>query len=413
MKGKKKKILISILCVLIVGVSFTLGYFTRFWTTNKEIRTLEEILKVYKKHYYYETDDIIGTITGSLFDKFSAYYTPEEYAVIKSASKGEKVGIGLTTSNDDLKIVKVTGNSPCERAGIKAGGYLRGIDVGKGRVNLTGSQDLQNAINSVSENKPFTLFVDYGGVENSYIVKKCVYESSFVHYVDDGGYYSFLDDSGSMRMERLREGENFLSEVGYIELSAFNGKENGLNGVVGQFKASLDKFKESGKTHLVLDLRGNGGGYLDILVDIASHLIYNDGVGEKLNVTYSEDKYKKRENYYTTSDYLSYGYEKITVLADKNTASASEALIGAMLDYHTAYNLAELEVIVEGSSTYGKGIMQTTYTTLVGAVKLTTAKVYFPLSNTNINGVGINEGTSPLVKCVEEGSGLDRFYAEK
>ena len=83
---------------------------------------------------------------------------------------------------------------------------------------------------------------------------------------------------------------------------------------------------------------------------------------------------------------------KIAVLADENTASASECLIGAMLDYGTLTRDALVITETNGvARTYGKGIMQTTYVNFThgDALKLTTAYIFWPQSHTSIHGIGI------------------------
>ena len=90
------------------------------------------------------------------------------------------------------------------------------------------------------------------------------------------------------------------------------------------------------------------------------------------------------------------------------SASASEVLIGAILDYASNYSNLELSVLISdenrgNTSTYGKGIMQTTFLNLDGsAVKLTTAKLTLPLSNKCIHGVGFSEDFDSRVKVVSE-----------
>ena len=100
---------------------------------------------------------------------------------------------------------------------------------------------------------------------------------------------------------------------------------------------------------------------------------------------------------------------KIAVLADENTASASECLIGAMMDYGS---MTEETLVItkngDTARTYGKGIMQTTYVNPTGgdALKLTTAYIYWPVSHTSIHGTGIR--TAEANEIVPGGFGTDR-----
>ena len=143
----------------------------------------------------------------------------------------------------------------------------------------------------------------------------------------------------------------------------------------------------------MLDLRNNGGGRVDILTEIAAFLC-KDAAGSfpVLTVEYKDGKeeiYRAPKSAY--SDYFT-DQTEIAVLANCNTASASEALAGAMLDYGTiGYEDVYLAEIGSVARTYGKGIMQTTYTNILTGegVKLTTAVIRWPVSGNCIHGRGI------------------------
>ena len=150
---------------------------------------------------------------------------------------------------------------------------------------------------------------------------------------------------------------------------------------------------------------------MDVLTDVASCLIYNNGekntaVARTESKTGSETYSFKKSNFYEN-------IEEIAVLANSDTASASECLIGAMLTYGDRFSKDNL--IIEKNAdgvarTYGKGIMQTTYWLLKGgAFKLTTARVLWPDKTTCIHGVGIiaeganatEKGNSAILRAVE------------
>ena len=146
-----------------------------------------------------------------------------------------------------------------------------------------------------------------------------------------------------------------------------------------------------GKSKLILDLRDNGGGFMDILSAISSYLVY--GENKNALVSYAVHKNGGTESFYTAGDNFNRDITSIAVMANINTASASEALIGAMLYYGRAFDTTKL--VIEKNSqgvarTYGKGIMQSTFQFLEGdAIKLTTAYVYQPDKTTCIQGKGI------------------------
>ena len=172
-----------------------------------------------------------------------------------------------------------------------------------------------------------------------------------------------------------------------------------MTGSAKQFDKAMEKFKNNGKSKLIIDLRRNGGGYMSIMRDIASHLIGTQGSNLCLSKSIYKDGSIETVNL-GSNKYSDYKFTKIVFLADQNTASASEALIGACLDYDY---FGVVKVVLSRSvlngkfvyKTYGKGISQTTIINadlaVGGAIKLTTAKIYWPVSNLSIHGVGITK----------------------
>jgi carboxyl-terminal processing protease len=157
---------------------------------------------------------------------------------------------------------------------------------------------------------------------------------------------------------------------------------------------------------LILDLRNNLGGYMDIFSKIAGMLVEKHSSNQVAYKSVTRDG-TETLHYISDSVYDSYGFEKIIVLANEYTASASETLIGTMLDYDTQNKVS---VIIEGQEkdgqaickTYGKGIMQTTYGLIGGgAFKLTTARMLWPDGKTCIHNVGIKTSAENSVDAGE------------
>jgi len=225
-------------------------------------------------------------------------------------------------------------------------------------------------------------------------------------YADDSGEYNLTLSDGAWVLEKSKNPPKTQINEGfaYIRLSSFNGN------AYEQIKAALGKMNERGITKLVLDLRNNGGGYMSVLTDIAGLLIPG---GTKQAVSVVRYKNGSTESYETSSNsYSDYGFTGIAVLANKNTASASEALIGAMLDYDASNGKNIVKVVVAGedgvAKTYGKGIMQTTYEfkETGSAIKLTTAEIFWPVSGKSIHGKGITTATDGRVIAAADGSDL-------
>ena len=162
--------------------------------------------------------------------------------------------------------------------------------------------------------------------------------------------------------------------------------------------------KSKNKTKLILDVRNNGGGYMDVLEAFAGGLINGNGA-TRLPLAYSKNNKGVFSEYKTTRSFYNTDIVKISVIANERSASATECLIGAMLYYGGVFSADNLviendSVTEDEARTFGKGIMQTTFTlTNGGAVKLTTAVIYQPDKTTCIHGTGIRvSGANALVK---------------
>ncbi len=402
-----KKLLVAGLVVLLMVGSFLGGFFTKK-LSDKDAESLGFIINSYKKYYLDDRNDYISIMGNSLLDQYSYYYTAEEYEELKQDAVGSRAGIGVVFSGN--YIYRVIGNSPAEMAGIKKGGYLVGIKAPTDYeyTEVSDVSEIFTALDGISENRNFGLKIRYGEEEREYVLQKREYQETYVYYSDNSGSYRFSDASGKMKLERYGDAiADFDDNTGYVQYVSFSGTSNDLTGSAKQVEEVLAKFKENGNKNLIFDLRGNGGGYMAIAQKIAAHLIdVEDGSKKVISKAVYKDG---SESYFYSSaaDYSSFGFENIIFLADINTASASEVLIGAVLDYDKS---GRVKVVLNGTAygdeliyrTYGKGIMQNTYehTGYGDAIRLTVAKIYWPLSDTCIHEVGI---TKSLLKekCVE------------
>ena len=392
-----KKILIIACAVIVCASMFLGGFIAGKSSLSKEIDSLKYVLDIYHKYYYEESDDVLGLISDALFDQYSTYYTAEEYALIKQSAQGKHEGFGVSFLNGSNVIYQVKGNSPAFKAGIKKDGAITGIrQSGQGDFVLIETyENLAEEISKISSYVDVDLRIDYNGTESVYTLQKQAYTETFVFYYDNTGEYAFNDLAGEMAFARYGDNTEYpldKADVAVIKYTGFSGTQSGILGSAGQFVTALKKFKEDGKKHLIIDIRNNGGGYMNILCQIASHLIEGEN-GQKKLVTVAVDKYGTREEFLSDKiTYNDYGFESIVFLANDGSASASEALMGAVLDYDTK---GIVSVVLEGDNgvykSYGKGIMQSTFERpFTGeAVKVTTAKIYWPVSNVCIHGVGL------------------------
>jgi carboxyl-terminal processing protease len=240
---------------------------------------------------------------------------------------------------------------------------------------------------SAGDNKTtFTVLRD--GEEKEFTFTAAEYITSYITYFDSEKSFVFeSDEVDGKPVGKSRDGglKELDGDTAYIKLDQFEGN------AAKELDGALAFMKERGRSKLVLDLRNNGGGSMSVLEDIASLLIDNDG---KSRFTIAVAKGKEDEEVFKTGRNAYYDNVKgISVLANNRSASASECLIGAMLYYGGQFSLDRLVIEKDGdgvAKTFGKGIMQTTYMLITGgAVKLTTAQVFWPDSETCIHGKGI------------------------
>ncbi len=408
-----KKFLKNLLICLCVAVTtagvFFLGFFTREWTYSDTQRALINLLDKYEKYYFYKDDDVLELIEDAILDDYSTYYDKYEYKDVQNSAKGENYGIGLTFYQDSLKIVDVIMNSPCFNKGIKAGGTLISA-TSNGETATKDYDKVLKVVGNAGKGDIVDLVIDYDGDIKNYSVVKEKYNESFIVYKNSTGSYAFTLKDNEFSLNLFDSDKITKAGVGYIKYTSFSGKETNEYGSYMQLKLALDKFKQDGNKNLIFDLRGNGGGYLDILSKI-SGLLVEERDGNQVLASV-KDRYGNQRDYYVENKLSStYNFENIIVLADVNTASASEVLIGALLDYDSQNKVS---IVLDGHqkdgqtiySTYGKGIMQNTFKNLDGsAVKLTVAEVYWPTGRC-IHKTGVTSEISSKVKNATNGDAL-------
>lgn len=443
----RKAITITATALLTTAVFFA-GYFTKYFSINEKTRSLDFIFNIYDKHYcpvdgktpgsVEITKTLANAFISGYADKYSEYFSPEDKTADDKESNGERLGVGIGFLKD-FTVYSVSGNSPAEHAGVQAGGKVTayksksGDDYTAATVENNGFDAFKSFLNNVGAGDSIFLKIEYPGGENAeYEIIKKAYNQTFVYYADRSGYYGYGDQSGEMRLdkiERVTSVDNVaFSEIGenagYIKLTQFSGLKGGLYGGVGQFAGALNKFKSLNRKNLVLDLRGNGGGFVSILAEIAPYLCPYDGGKSACMVAVDKNGGRDVTKTSSKSKYGDYGFEKIVILADDGSASASEALIGAVLDYDKSSGKNAVTVILSPSAskidgvavteykTYGKGIMQTTYTNVLTgeAFKLTTAVIRWPVSDICIHGVGV---TSALNQKLGRNAVLDGGFNGK
>lgn len=393
---KTKKIITALLAGVFIALAFTGGYFSKYIIDGKKRNTTSELVRLIEQvGYVYDPvtgeeravteEDIADALINGLLDDYAEYYDSEEYKTVKEEREGKNNGIGLLLVKGTCEVFGVYGNSPADLAGIKQGDKLLFGKYGDNITTFSTSTDFSEFLTGIEQDKEFTLdFYREGIGQYTAVVRKSEYVRAFVSYFDNEKQYVFRTEKGEITGKELSGGMDLPIDTAYIKLDNFEGD------AFEQMKEALSYMKGRGKTKLLLDLRNNGGGNMEALIDIASLLI-NNGGSRKTLIAYAQGK-EKSQNFYTTKNNFYDNITAISVIANENSASATECLIGAMLYYGDCFgtNRLIIEKNKDGvAKTFGKGIMQTTYKLVTGgAFKLTTAKIYLPDRSTSIHGVG-------------------------
>lgn len=408
----KKRVGCIVGAVAIAAGGFFAGFCARWFSIDKEMRVLIDVKNKIDKEYYDEITDeefygaIYDVLNNELLDAYSEYMTADEYEALNSEYAGNRIGVGLVfvTADEEgqpqMLITRVCGNSPAEGAGIVAGSYVVGFGESADSIRESVIFDeFSEFIQRFEEGKSFYVRVLENGEEKTVELCRRAYVENYVFYRTNAASYTVWGDSADNMEERGVALTGLDDETAYIRLLQFTGS------AAKEFCGAMEKFRAEGKKNLVLDLRGNGGGNLDIMQEIAGYFCKN--TTEKKPIVAVADYGEKREKF--KAKFNKYGEyfsseSRICVLADGDSASASEALIGSMLDYGAiGYGDICLTEVNGVAKTYGKGIMQTTYVLHLfeqDALKLTTAQIRWPVSDTCIHGRGIlsSDGTKTVAR---------------
>ncbi len=299
---------------------------------------------------YYEDTDLAQLREGlyrglfeSLGDKYSVYYSAEEYKKVMEGNNGSFSGIGAVLTQDEVTnkvyVINIYEDSPAEEVGLQAGDVIVQAD------------------DIVATSMKLSDFVTHlRGESGSVVHLKILRGGEYLEYDVTRKNVDYYTVAGII----LEDG------IGYIRIVEF------ANNSVTQFDKVLAELEEKGADRFIIDLRSNPGGVLTSAVSIADRFL-PEGV-----VVSTRDKDGNTKNYNSYPDHKEY---PLAVLIDKNTGSASEVFAGAIRDYKAGTLI--------GTTTFGKGIVQEVSGLSDGsAYKITSAKYYTP-NGENIHGIGI------------------------
>ena len=318
---------------------------------------LAELDAAFREHYIGEMPDydeieknvIYGYLTGT-GDLYSNYYTAEEYAEMASESMGDSEGIGISviwnSDEEAIEVLNIFESGPASKTDLEIGDLITKVGVG----------DDAEDVATLGYDKALSMLRGKSGTKAEFTVlrgdKEIEYSIERGHYELETVSYRVYEDDPT---------------VGIIEISEFE------RVTVEQFENAVAALEDAGAPNIIVDLRNNPGGDRDAIIDVLDYILPE---GPLFRLKQSDGTVKVVD----TSDAACID-NRMVVLVNGETASAAELFAAAMKDYDRAK--------IVGTTTYGKGSMQTFYRLSDGSVFKTTSDLYYPPKSDNYDGVGV------------------------
>lgn len=352
------------LIVLVAALTFTLTYsavtaaFSEQLSieraTSKRLSKIVNMVDVIESEFVgdYEFEELLNGaaegIIAATGDRWSFYMDEEEYQQYKASTSNDYVGIGITVVFDEdaggLRVAKVHAGSPADEAGLKFRDLIVTVD---GQSILTMIEDLgyEEAVNQIRGESGTTVVLGVSG-DNGEVVS---------HVVTRGAYVNNPISS------EILEGN-----IGYIRIENFDSRAD-VN-----FISALNSLIEAGVEGLIFDVRSNGGGYKDVMVEMLD-VLCPEGV-----LFTMRDKSGNEQVDYSDAQEVNL---PMAVLVNEGSYSAAEFFAAALQEYGKAF--------VVGTGTSGKGYSQVTIELGDGSAMNISTNEYFTPSGKSLIGEGI------------------------
>ena len=348
----------KILLPLIIAVSVCIGILTGNFLLNNSLFVLpaktppgiisnnqiDYLLNLISRQYVDSlnfdqlTDDAAVRIIAEL-DPHSSFISAAELAEVNSELEGSFSGIGVqfNIQNDTVMIVEVISGGPSEKLGILPGDRIVKVNDSI----FTGTEITNDKVQkTLKGTKGTQVKVEIKRGSNKELL-------------------TFNIVRGTIPVNSVDIAYMIEPELGFIKISKF-----GRN-TYREFVTALEQLKQQGATGYIIDLRGNGGGYLDAVIAMVNEFLPKDRL-----IVYTEGRFSPRENCFATGS-GSFIDSKIVLLIDEWSASASEIFAGAIQDNDRG--------TIIGRRSFGKGLVQNQFPLPGGAaVRLTVARYYTP-----------------------------------
>lgn len=353
-KPEKQNIFLPIILSLVLISGIWLGYFlsvkigssngknqNQQTSTNEKINSLLEFIDYQYVDTINKSDLVEKTVTAMLqsLDPHSSYIPAAEFDVSNETLEGNFDGIGVEFNiiRDTIRVINPIEDGPSEKVGIRAGDKLIKVGV----ENLTGEKITNKKVFEALRGKSGTtvnVTILRNGVKNPMPFK--ITRAAIPLYSLDAAYMTSGD-------------------IGYIKINKFAAT------TYNEYLNAFNDLNKQGMKKLILDLRGNPGGYLNAAVDISDEFLTNG-----LQIVYTQGKANPKKTYRATQR-GSFEKNNLVILIDEGSASASEIVAGAIQDNDRG--------LIIGRRSFGKGLVQDQMQLPDGsAIRLTVARYYTP-----------------------------------
>jgi carboxyl-terminal processing protease len=323
-----------------------------YWLDNDTLSYLQEIVDSYYLGDAGEwdmeaaLDDLYRSYVASLGDEYGVYYSPEEYQAMLEDLAGNYVGIGVQVVYDvetsSILVVSVLSDSAAEAAGIEAGDRIIAVgDTSVSELGLSGAVSLIQG----EEGTPVTITIQRDE------------ESSTLTLVRKSGISQSV--YGSLCGDQA---------TGLIRITEFDST------TPDQFNTVVENLLSQGASQFIFDLRNNPGGELSSVLSVLSRILPEETVLVRIVDADGNEEVRYSDSSETIDC-------PMAILINGNTASAAELFTSCLRDYQKA--------TVVGTTSYGKGCMQTILKLPNGGAIKLTFRMYNPPISDNFHGIGI------------------------
>ncbi len=340
--------------VLVAGIS--IGYFLSFGnstvsnkkdsgfhknTSSTKINSLLDYIEMEYVDTVNEKQLVEKTLTSMLhsLDPHSDYIPAEDFNQVNEPLQGEFDGIGVEFNliNDTIRVITPISGGPSEKLGIKAGDKIIKVD----NKNVAGIK--------ITNKQVFEKLRGKSGTK----VLVTILRSDVSHPID------FNIERGAIPIYSIDVSYIVKPGIGYIKISRF------ASTTYDEYVKAFNELNKKGMKRMILDLRGNPGGFLKAAVDIADEFLANG-----LQIVYTQGRANPKKTYKATN-HGSFENNPLVILIDEGSASASEIVAGAVQDNDRA--------TIIGRRSFGKGLVQDQLDLNDGsAIRLTIARYYTP-----------------------------------